>query len=87
MGDVFITGIVNLAGTFEHFLLQTTRLSTVVSMADAITNGILMAYYEYFCERPLPFLEVRQPEEEGRLRSWVNTTPLAASASEPYGRR
>lgn len=87
VGDIFITGIVNLAGTFEHFLLQTTRLSTVVSMADSITNGILMAYYEYFCEHPLPFLELRQPEEDGRLRSWVNTTPLAASASEPYGSR
>ena len=36
VGDISITGIVNLSGAFEHFLLQTTRLSTVMELADAI---------------------------------------------------
>jgi putative sporulation protein YyaC len=43
VGDIFITGIINVSGTFEHFLLQTTRLSTIVNMADSITKGILYA--------------------------------------------
>ena len=31
VGDIAITGIVNSAGNFDHFALQTTRLSTVVT--------------------------------------------------------
>lgn len=41
-GDIFITGIVGPAGPFSHFTLQTTRLSTVISMAETITKGILV---------------------------------------------
>lgn len=41
VGDIHITGIVNIAGILEHMTLQTTRLSTVVTMADAIARGIL----------------------------------------------
>ena len=44
VGDVFITGIVNVSGSFEQLLLQTTRLSTVFHMADAITQGILIGF-------------------------------------------
>jgi putative sporulation protein YyaC len=44
IGDIFITGIVNLSGAFEHFMLQTTRLSFIMGMADTITLGILMAF-------------------------------------------
>ncbi|MDY4694326.1 MAG: spore protease YyaC [Blautia sp.] len=41
VGDIHITGIVNIGGVLEQLTLQTTRLSTVISMADAITQGIL----------------------------------------------
>lgn len=41
VGDIHITGIVNTAGVLEHLALQTTRLSTVISLADKITQGIL----------------------------------------------
>lgn len=82
VGDIFITGIVNLSGTFEHFLLQTTRLSTIVSMSDSITSGIILAYSQYYDRRRLPLLE-RCQVDDGRLRSWANVAPLAASASEP----
>ena len=44
VGDVFITGIVNVSGSFEQLLLQTTRLSTVFHMAEAITQGILIGF-------------------------------------------
>lgn len=44
VGDIFITGIVNQTGVFDRFLLQTTRLSTVVSLADTITGGIVDSF-------------------------------------------
>ena len=41
VGDIHITGIVNISGVLEQLTLQTTRLSTVISLADTITQGIL----------------------------------------------
>lgn len=41
VGDIHITGIVNIAGILEQFTLQTTRLSTVIALADTIYQGIL----------------------------------------------
>ena len=41
VGDIHITGIVNTAGIMEQLTLQTTRLSTVVALADVIACGIL----------------------------------------------
>ena len=41
VGDIHITGIVNVSGMLEQLTLQTTRLSTVVQLADAISQGIL----------------------------------------------
>lgn len=41
VGDIYITGIVNISGILEQLTLQTTRLSTVISLADTITQGIL----------------------------------------------
>jgi putative sporulation protein YyaC len=40
VGDLFITGIVNFSGMFDHMLLQTTRLNVVMSMADQICIAI-----------------------------------------------
>ena len=42
VGHIHITGIVNIAGTLEQLTLQTTRLSTVISIAEQIAGGILM---------------------------------------------
>lgn len=53
VGDISITGIVNLSGAFEHFLLQTTRLSTVMELADAIVSGILVFYVFHRAYRSL----------------------------------
>ena len=44
VGDLFITGIVNQAGMFDRFLLQTTRLSTVMSLASTITRGMFYTF-------------------------------------------
>lgn len=41
VGDLHITGIVNVSGMMETLLLQTTRLSTVMKLADSISRGII----------------------------------------------
>lgn len=85
VGDICITGIVNVSGTFDHFLLQSTRLATVVRMADSIVSGILMAHNQYFLRR-FPAFPFFQPEPE-RTLSFAKFTPLsAAAASLPKGR-
>lgn len=40
IGDMSIKGIVNISGNFEFMILQNTRLSTVMTLADCISNGI-----------------------------------------------
>lgn len=40
VGDIFITGIVNISGILNHMLLQTTRLDLVMQLADYICLGI-----------------------------------------------
>ncbi|MGN0384131.1 MAG: spore protease YyaC [Eubacterium sp.] len=42
VGDVCITGIVNSSGSIGDVLLQSTRLSTVMHMANCISSGICM---------------------------------------------
>lgn len=48
VGDINITGIVNCSGMMQSLLLQTTRLSMVMQLADVISKGVLYAIAEYF---------------------------------------
>ena len=41
VGDLHITGIVNLSGTNDPMLLQTKRLNVVMELADIIVTGLL----------------------------------------------
>ena len=51
VGHITITGIVNTASVLRHFALQTTRLSTVIILADQIAQGILPLFsQEYFIQ-------------------------------------
>jgi putative sporulation protein YyaC len=43
VGHYSITGIVNVGGFLEHVVLQSTRLSLVLDMADVIAGGIIKA--------------------------------------------
>ncbi|WP_043934275.1 spore protease YyaC [Bacillus sp. EB01] len=43
VGDMHITGIVNVSGFMEFFVLQNTRLSLVLKMAKIIANSIGLA--------------------------------------------
>ena len=47
VGDMHITGIVNFSGMMESLLLQTTRLSMVMQLADTISKALLYALVEY----------------------------------------
>lgn len=40
VGDLSITGIVNVSGTLEFMVLQNTRLFTVMKIADIISRGL-----------------------------------------------
>lgn len=40
IGDLSITGVVNISGTLEFMVLQNTRLYTVMCLADVISKGI-----------------------------------------------
>lgn len=44
VGDIYITGIVNVGGFMEYFVLQNTRLSLVVKMADVICAALMNAF-------------------------------------------
>lgn len=44
VGDIHITGIVNVSGFMEFFVLQNTRLNLVMKMATTIANSIHKAF-------------------------------------------
>lgn len=52
VGDIFITGIVGCAGMLEQMVLQTTRLSIVMNLADQISQGLAIL----FSRNPKQFL-------------------------------
>jgi len=43
VGDYHIIGIVNVSGFMEHVVLQNTRLSLVVRMAEVIGTALVLA--------------------------------------------
>ena len=57
VGSLHITGIVNAAGSKENLLLQTTRLSTVMTLAHVITAG----FVETFRDNKLNVYPYSQP--------------------------
>lgn len=47
VGDIFITGIVNISGYLNHMLLQTTRLDIVMQLADYICVGLRYVFRQH----------------------------------------
>lgn len=60
VGDIHITGIVNVGGFMEYFVLQNTRLSVVMRMAECIAQSL--------SETILPLLQV-SPYRQTHLES------------------
>lgn len=54
VGHAHITGIVNVSGFMEYFVLQNTRLNLVMQMADTIAESLHAA-----CLRQEPMLSIR----------------------------
>ncbi len=53
VGEIHMTGIVNVSGFMEYFVLQNTRLNLVMKMADLIAEGIyLSSLRKSFQKRP-----------------------------------
>ncbi|WP_026895555.1 spore protease YyaC [Clostridiisalibacter paucivorans] len=48
IGNMHITGIVNMGGFMEYLILQNTRLNIVMKMADVISNSITYAFWKLF---------------------------------------
>ncbi|MBO8127853.1 MAG: spore protease YyaC [Peptococcaceae bacterium] len=47
VGDMHITGIVNIGGFMEHLVLQNTRLNVVMRLAKVISEGLQHIAAEY----------------------------------------
>ncbi|MTI48637.1 spore protease YyaC [Sporosalibacterium faouarense] len=47
IGDMHITGVVNLSGFMEYVVLQNTRLSVVMRMADVISSSFITALWRF----------------------------------------
>lgn len=63
VGDLFITGIVNFSGLLDNMLLQTTRLNTVMKLADCICLGIR------FC-LPLQYNKYSIPSTQFQMKEY-----------------
>lgn len=50
VGDISITGIVNMSGFMEYIVLQNTRLSLVMEMAEIISLGLYIAIKKLYRE-------------------------------------
>jgi putative sporulation protein YyaC len=65
VGNMHITGIVNVSGFMEFFVLQNTRLNLVLKMAKTIANGIFESSQQLAKKQDWPKinwdLEAEQP--------------------------
>jgi len=63
IGDIHITGIVNISGFMEFFVLQNTRLNLVLKMARTIADSIHMAGQSLPTKKSLPPISWNFKEE------------------------
>lgn len=61
VGDIHVTGIVNVGGYMEYLVLQNTRLSVVIKMAEVISRALQQATGKF----------IRLPEEESDQASTI----------------
>lgn len=51
IGDIYVTGVVNVGGFMEYFVLQNTRLYLVYRLAETIAAGLTQALLSLDCDR------------------------------------
>ncbi|MFN7251981.1 MAG: spore protease YyaC [Anaerobacillus sp.] len=61
VGDIHITGIVNVGGFMEYMVLQNTRLHFVIKMANKIADSILLTDLKLNKERQRSMLKSIKP--------------------------
>lgn len=61
IGEISITGIVNFGGIMDFLILQNTRLSSVMKIADLITLGIKHTLWKLNSIKGLPHQTVSSP--------------------------
>jgi putative sporulation protein YyaC len=54
VGDIHLTGIVNVGGFMEYFVLQNTRLSLVMRLSDIIANTLYSALKQWHLHSSKP---------------------------------
>lgn len=52
IGEMHFTGVINVAGHMEYFVLQNTRLSLVMRVADRIAQSIIYGYRRALSQIP-----------------------------------
>jgi len=86
IGDLYVAGVVNAGGLMEYMVLQNTRLSLVIKMAEAIAAGILKAEAMLSTldagGRPLP--DVR---EDGPIPAGLETGALQSPLLQAFSRQ
>ncbi|MNR50653.1 hypothetical protein D3C85_1702050 [compost metagenome] len=74
VGDIHLTGIVNVGGFMEYFVLQNTRLSLVMRLSDIIATSLYGAIKEWDRSfRPLVRRDEWRPFPQERVNK---ATPL-----------
>lgn len=61
VGDIHITGIVNVGGFMEYMVLQNTRLHFVITLADKISESITIVDQQLKKERQRSILQQVKP--------------------------
>lgn len=78
VGDLHITGIVNFTANKNGSLLQTTRLYTIMNLADIITNAIALTFNDTHDTNVCPYMlpELEKQYQQFRI-SYTNKAQQA----------
>ncbi len=58
VGDIHMTGIVNVGGFMEYFVLQNTRLSLVINMAEIMAEALFASLLHLRSPNAMPWAEL-----------------------------
>ena len=63
VGEIFFSGVVNIGGYLEYLVLQNTRLSQVMKLADCIAQAIVTGHMLDKNNRELPSYKALSPDQ------------------------
>ncbi len=83
VGSAHLVGVVNVGGFMEYFVLQNTRLSLVMRMADVIASSIAAVfelYWEHFHPNLYMDKKNHSPERLSHADGWAAVHAAPSSA-------